>query len=157
MSTGTTDCRCTESVSNPSLCDPMVPASCPGNTCVRVEGPNGVYFVCSDGAEGDPCDPARDNCQTSIGCICPLVDDRERCSCREPSGEGGPCDVNVPASCVAPLMCVVAGNPLEGRNTICTSGQPNFPDGGIPCDPNNPGSCPPGQRCEEGPNGWTCV
>jgi hypothetical protein len=116
-----------------------------------------VYFVCSDGAEGDPCDPGQDNCQTSIGCICPLVDDVERCSCREPSGEGGPCDVDVPASCAGGLVCILAGNPIDGRNSVCSSGQPGGPDGGILCDPNDPSTCPPGQSCEFGNDGWRCV
>ncbi len=153
--THTTDCHCVESVTSPSLCDPLVPLSCPGNVCVRVDAPGGAYFVCSDGALNSPCDQAQDNCQTSLGCICPLVSGRERCLCGEPSGEGGPCDPNEPASCVDGLDCVVAGNPMEGASTVC-SGGPSLPDGGIPCDPNNPTSCPPGQICEEGPGGFTC-
>jgi hypothetical protein len=59
---------------------------------------------------------------------------------------------------MAGLMCVVAGNPLDGRNTICSSGQPSTDAGmPIPCDPNNPGSCPPGQTCVETPDGFFCV
>jgi hypothetical protein len=156
--TSTTDCRCTESVSNPTLCDRMVPESCPGKVCVRVEGPNGVYFYCSGGASREPCDPAQDNCQTSLGCTCPLVDDIERCQCSEPAPEGAPCDINVAGACQGSLMCVVAGNPLDGRNTICTSNS-SVPDGGmpIPCDPNNPTSCPPGQTCVETEDGFVCV
>jgi hypothetical protein len=155
---GTTHCSCTETVpSDPLLCDPMVPRSCPGKTCVRTIGSTGnAYFVCSDGSEGKPCDPADGSCRTSLGCTCPLVRGRTACQCSEPSGEGGPCDPSVSGSCVAPLECIVVGSMNEGRSSVCSSGGMGLDGGVFGCNPNDPTTCPPGQACVLGPEGYRC-
>lgn len=155
---GATDCRCTETFEDTSgLCDRMVPESCPDGVCVRTTGAGGqVYFLCSDGAPGRPCEPGDGSCRTSLGCTCPRFAGRERCLCSEPGGDGAPCDPSVPGSCVAPLMCLAQQVPDQGTSTTCSSGSR---DAGLPpgCDPNNPGSCPPGYRCEQVQGQFQCV
>ena len=159
LPSGLTTCRCadTPDPDNP-LCDPDVPETCTSGTCVQASAPGGItYFVCSDGREGQPCAPDDSSCQTTLGCTCPLVAGLQRCRCSEPSVEGGPCDVDVPESCVDGLSCVPERT-VDGTRTICTSA---VPDAGtasdIPCDPGDPFSCPAGFICLPGPNGFRCA
>lgn len=161
MPSGSTDCRCTETVEpDPAFCDQMVPASCPAGRCVRTESPSGaVYWVCSDGSEGQPCEGRTDDhCQTTLGCTCPLVRDRVRCLCSEPSGEGGPCDPEVAGSCTGALDCRLVGDMFNGRSTVCGTGMQGAPDGGmrLECDPNNPSTCLPPKMCVLTRDGYVC-
>lgn len=155
---GATNCSCVEDFDEGSgLCDRMVPETCPDGVCVRAPSVGGnVYFLCSDGAEGNPCEPGDGSCRTSLGCTCPLVGGRERCQCSEPGGAGALCDPSVPGACEAPLMCLPQRGPDQGTTTTCRSATP---DAGLPpgCDPNNPGSCPPGFVCRETEGGFQCV
>lgn len=157
--TGATNCACTEDPDpNTQLCDRMVPETCAA-VCVRAEGPGGaIYFLCSDGAEGRPCERGDGSCQTSLGCTCPLIADRERCRCSEPGQmAGAPCDVQAPGSCVSPLMCMFEQSPQVGRSTVCRNIGP--PDGGVggECQPGDPLSCPPGFSCVQAPGGNMCI
>jgi hypothetical protein len=148
--TGLTECTCMETIApDTMLCDRMVPASCPNGTCVRVDRGGVVWFFCSHGAEGDPCELGDNSCNTSLGCTCPRIGGREVCRCSVPGDtEGDPCDPNVAGACVAPLECRVNPDQINGTSTICTTflGQP---DGGIggECDPGDPTSCPGGFNC----------
>lgn len=161
MPSGSTDCRCTEYISpDPAFCDPMVPGTCPNGACVRTESAVGaIYFVCSDGSEGQPCEGRTDtHCQTSLGCTCPLVRDHVDCRCSEPSGEGGPCDPDVAGSCIGTLDCRLVGDMFNGRSTVCGSDTPGGPDGGmrLECNPNNPTTCQPPKMCILTAEGYVC-
>lgn len=162
-SSGATDCLCLEQHDPMNeLCDRMVPETCPGGVCVRVEASSGgVYFLCSDGAEGRPCEVGDNSCRTSLGCTCPRIQGRDRCRCSEPAGDGEPCDINVAGSCVPPLMCYPTQLPNQGVSTTCSDGPQGGRDGGVGtpggCDPNDPMSCPPGQVCIPTGQGFQCV
>lgn len=159
---GATNCTCTETFTDSSgLCDRMVPETCPNGTCVRVVGVGGTaYFLCSDGVEGAPCERGDGSCNTSLGCTCPVLSGREVCRCSEPGTQSGaPCDVEVPGSCAAPLMCWPQSVPEQGVSTVCASEAPGRPDGGtsLTCDPFDPGTCPPGTICVEVEGVLQCV
>lgn len=159
---GSTNCTCTETFTDGSgLCDRAVPETCPGGTCVRAVGIGGNgYFICSDGAEGAPCEVGDGSCRTSLGCTCPVLSGREVCRCSEPgSTSGAPCDPAVPGSCEAPLRCLSQSVPEQGLSTTCGTGTPGLPDAGgmVGCDPLNPGSCPPGTVCVEVEGSLQCV
>ncbi len=146
--TGLTDCRCRDDLPAGNIfCDPLVPETCPGHECRRASGPNGVFFVCADGREGDGCEPRVPICSTSLGCTCPLMSGRRVCSCAEPGFEGDPCEDD--DGCFPPLSCrSEAGD--AGVSTVC--GPPAGPDAGTsagsgaPCGPELP-PCPQGERC----------
>jgi hypothetical protein len=153
---GGTDCRCVETFDpGLGLCDRMVPETCVGGTCVRATGPGGqVYFVCSDGAAGQPCEVGDGSCQTSLGCTCPVISGRAACRCSEPGTmEGAPCDLAVPASCAAPLTCTARQVPDEGISTVCSGAGGPDAGAGQPCDPTAPVPCPPGYACVDAGGG----
>lgn len=156
---GTTTCRCLDTVDPAGdLCDRGVPATCPDGTCVRTNGPGGtVFFVCSDGSEGQPCERGDSSCRTSLGCTCPLFEGLAVCRCSEPVGAGGACDPDVQQACQDGLQCLPRPG-VQGVSTICGT---LFPDagtgGGIACDPADPLSCPEGLICRLSPSGgFTC-
>jgi hypothetical protein len=156
-----TNCECRGAPDpNSSSCDPMVPASCPQGTCIRVESQQNVYFVCSDGAENQPClGPGDISCATSLGCTCPSIGGRVQCRCSEPqSTPGSPCDPNVEGACVAPLECQIRYD--EEAGGFVSECAPKFgPDcmDIYSCDPNNP-LCPRGYSCVEvEPQRFRCV
>ena len=144
-----TSCTC-QGVPGPSplLCDPMVPATCPNGTCVRVEAQSGAFWVCSDGSEHEYCNPGDGSCRTSLGCTCPLVAGRRSCRCTEPGDrEGDACDPSVMGVCVAPLRCEIRGNPVEGGYFSECKGMAGGNDA-FRCDPARP-MCPQGFMCVE--------
>ncbi len=132
---------------SPLLCDPNVPGTCPDGTCVRVEGPN-PFYICSDGAEHEPCVVGDGSCRTSLGCTCPFSGGRRVCRCSEPGTTAGDaCDLMVMQACLPPLECAVRGDPIEGFYSECND--PNGMSGNdFLCDPMLP-MCPPMYQCVE--------
>jgi hypothetical protein len=62
----------------------------------------------------------------------------------------------VSGSCVSPLECIVVGSMIEGRSSVCSSGGMGLDGGVFGCNPNDPTTCPPGQACVLGPEGYRC-
>ena len=142
---------------NPFLCDPLVPASCPEGTCVRVEGTGGAVFLCSGGGLNEPCRQGDQTCHTSLGCTCPVFGQREICRCSEPgTSPGDPCDIDVPGSCAPPLECEQLGGDLPGQFVTECVGRGPGADAGVTCETAG-AFCTPPQTCRDRPEGPICI
>jgi hypothetical protein len=143
-------CSCRGEIGeNPELCDPNVPATCPDGMCVRLATGVNPTFFCSQGARFDPCDPAAPFCVTSLGCLCPVLNDRPACQCTEPGAVGEPCDLAVPESCRAGLSCVLVSAGLDSFDSRCADRGLIGSDAGVleGCSEARP--CPPPLECVE--------